>query len=362
MSSWMSEMILESAGQWLKSLAWDVAGALGWGGILAVLAGFALMIALSTKALKCLTSWWGATAAAILLVVGLYFMGMGGGSPPALPSWTPKPVADRLAKAIPALPELSLPDIYDLEDEEEEESPASKQEKANDAALAVVDALAEFAPAPEMMLPIMPSVVTSHPFPSARVASPPHVIPHVAAGVAHATTHPPVVSALAAAGHAQPSTAPHPGGMQSATAHPSAKTATSGTTVQAAPSSKPALPGGSNPPVAQAHRPNRRASGNGPMAGGGLFPGFAQGGSHMAAPQPLHSQGGGMHGGLTHKQTIHQQNLMAGQAMDRMMGQMLSGMDVHPSMHPMAPHAGMMPGGMGHMGGGHPAAMHHAGH
>lgn len=358
MPSWMSGMILESAGQWLKSLGWDIVHALGWGGILAVLAGFALMIALSTKALKCLTSWWGATAAALLLVVGLYFMGVGGSSVPSA-----KPPADRLANALPALPHLSLPDIFGWEDDKaEEESPVSKQEKARKASLAVVDALPFAFVEPEVMPPLMPPVITSHPLPFAHAPSPAHSVPHAAAGTAHPATHPPVVSAPAAATHAQPSVALHPGGMQGASAQPSPKAAAPSATVHSAPSSKPASPGTSHPPVVQWSHPNRHGYGGGQMAGSGFNAGFAQGGGHMPVPQAHYGQGGSLHGGLTHKQIIHQQNIMAGHMMDMMMGNMLSQMGAHPGMHPMAPHAGMMPGGMGHMGGGHHAGMHHPGH
>lgn len=73
MNDWIRGMILD----WLHTQAGQVVDILGWGGIAALAAGGLLFLSLSAKLLKLFSSKLGMVLVAAVMVVGLYFAGIG---------------------------------------------------------------------------------------------------------------------------------------------------------------------------------------------------------------------------------------------------------------------------------------------
>jgi hypothetical protein len=354
MTGYIWEMVASS----LRMLAGTILSSLGWGGIIAVVAAGLLVLSMSAKAMKFLSSARGMAATAAIMLGALAFMWWGWHTktPPPIPP--PYERTEHAALKPAATPELEAQAPAEEPGEEEaEEAPALAQPSKPHQELPEIPFIAPAATyVPPMAFPTVQKVGPQLP------PSSPHSAPHRAPGVttSRTITMPNNSPSVAAANPANKNGSGKPGGGTLAASHTSVSNAASHDPMTAARNNNL---GGSTPPASQngrasaargtAHQNSMTAAQSG--SGGGMGNTMAGGPGYTSGHNGMGNAANG-----PHRMTTAQRNHIANMQMEMMMGSYMNNLPHNQpgGMHPMN---GMHPGGMHPGGGVHPGGMHHPG-
>ena len=329
MQKYMSDWLLSAAFQWLRSLAGDIIGSMGWGHVVALVAGGILLLSLSAKAMKFVASPGGMAACVLLVAAGLYF-GMGGSNATA-----PASLVEEPEEAGPVLASRSEP-------QEDEPLEAVVEEPAPVAPLASTVATPLL---PMMGAMIAPAVIGTN----SQGMSHPSEHSHAGEASHHAVHH---AVAAAPAPHAavpahSPATSHHEmqngGGTTSKSA--GSTTRAHASTGDDAVTRANAELGGSR---AAALSMERMASARRRSASGGGSRTAMQSGGYGGGGFPVTGQANHLSPAQARRQAIHRSNVIAGRQIDAMLGGYVGGAVMGGGM---AGHGGMHHGGMGHHSG-----------